>query len=173
MFCQTSLPTNPSPPPGLVFLRIKKWPLIFFSWEWTIDARNKFYTWSHLKIFIFDSVIFVHFCPKSDISGALGPLHYITLKSFTMNLMDGTNCKTCFGCPRMVICGPWKTVFFFSKIEFGESPDFSAFFFVKPSLIDLGLVAIVASLKVDKSFPTFKESITLSWPALALPPCFA
>ena len=58
-------------------------------------------------------------------------LHYIILKYFTINLMDGTKCKTCFGCPRIVLCGPWKTLF--SKIEFGsgwpppwfgESPDF-------------------------------------------------
>ena len=35
--------------------------------------------------------------PKSDISGALGPIHYITLKTFAMALGDGTKCKTCFG----------------------------------------------------------------------------
>ena len=34
--------------------------------------------------------------PKPDISGALGPIHYITLKAFAMALGDGTNCKTCF-----------------------------------------------------------------------------
>ena len=47
--------------------------------------------------------------PKSDISGALRPIHYITLKAFAMALGDRTKCKTCFGCPRMVLCGPWKT----------------------------------------------------------------
>ena len=41
------------------------------------------------------------------ISGAVGPIHYITLKAFAMAL--GTKCKTCFGCPRMVLCGHWKT----------------------------------------------------------------
>ena len=53
-----------------------------------------------------------------------------------MTLGDGIKCKTCFGCPRMVLCGPWRKNFFsFSKIEFGlgwppppprfgESPDF-------------------------------------------------
>ena len=35
--------------------------------------------------------------PKSDISGALRPIHYITLKTFAMALGDGTKCKTCFG----------------------------------------------------------------------------
>ena len=39
---------------------------------------------------------------KSDISGALGPIHYITLKAFAMALEDGTKCKTCFGGPRMI-----------------------------------------------------------------------
>ena len=64
-----------------------------------MDAQNKFYTWPHLKIFIFASVISVSFAqnrPKSDISGALGPIHYITLKAFVMALGDGTKCKTCF-----------------------------------------------------------------------------
>ena len=27
--------------------------------------------------------------PKSDISGALGPIHYITFKAFAMELVDG------------------------------------------------------------------------------------
>ena len=40
--------------------------------------------------------------PKSDISGALGPIHYITLKAFAMALGDGTKCKTCFVGPRMI-----------------------------------------------------------------------
>ena len=44
--------------------------------------------------------------PKSDISGALGPIYYITLKAFAMALGGRTKCKTCFGCPRMVLCGP-------------------------------------------------------------------
>ena len=43
---------------------------------------------------------------KSDISRALGPIHYITLKAFAMVLGDRTKCKTCFECPRMVLCGP-------------------------------------------------------------------
>ena len=41
--------------------------------------------------------------PKSDISGALGPIHYITLKAFAMALGDRTKCKTCFGGPRMIL----------------------------------------------------------------------
>ena len=46
---------------------------------------------------------FAHNRPKSDISGALGPIHYITLKAFAMALGDGTKCKTCFGGPRMIL----------------------------------------------------------------------
>ena len=51
-----------------------------------------------------------------------------------MALGDGTKCKTCFGSPRMVLCGPpSKTFSFFQKQSlvrvdpppwFGESPDF-------------------------------------------------
>ena len=80
--------------------------------------------------------------PKSDISGALRPIHYITLKAFAMALGDRTKCKTCFECPRMVLCGPWKTIL--SKIEFGSGvthppglvnhQTFYLIFFVKPSL---------------------------------------
>ena len=36
-------------------------PIIIFLGKWTIDAWNKFYTWSHPKIFIFASVISVSF----------------------------------------------------------------------------------------------------------------
>ena len=132
VFCQTSLDPHP---PVWCFTTPN-----FLFWEWTIDARNKFYTWSHLKIFIFDSVIFVHFCPKSDNSGALGPLHYITLKSFTMNLMDGTKWKHVLSVLEWP--GPmWslKNLFFFFKNRvwfgvtplaprFGKSPDFSEIF---------------------------------------------
>ena len=46
---------------------------------------------------------FAHYRPKSDISVALGPIHYITLKAFAMALGDGTKCKTCFGGPRMIL----------------------------------------------------------------------
>ena len=38
----------------------------------------------------------------------MGPIHYITLKAFAMTLWDGTNCKTCFCCYSMVLCGPKK-----------------------------------------------------------------
>ena len=60
-----------------------------------------------------------------------------------MALGDGTKCKTCFGCPRMVLCGPWKPFFFFKNIVwFGVTPPpglvnyhtFYLIFFVKPSL---------------------------------------
>ena len=42
----------------------KKKNTIIFFWKWTIDAWNKFYTWSHLNIFIIASVISVYICPK-------------------------------------------------------------------------------------------------------------
>ena len=35
--------------------------------------------------------------PKSDISGALGTIHYITLNAFAMALRDEIKCKKCFG----------------------------------------------------------------------------
>ena len=38
--------------------------------------------------------------PKSDISGALGPIHYNTLKAFALG--DGTKCEHVLG----VLCGP-------------------------------------------------------------------
>ena len=41
--------------------------------------------------------------PKSDISGGLGPIHYIVSKAFAMALGDRTKCKTCFGGPRMIL----------------------------------------------------------------------
>ena len=45
----------------IVFFRIKMITTNFLFWKWTIDARNKFYTWSHLKIFLFASVIWLKF----------------------------------------------------------------------------------------------------------------
>ena len=33
-------------------------------------------------------------------------LHLPIIKAFAMALGDGTKCKTCFGCPGMVLCGP-------------------------------------------------------------------
>ena len=71
--------SDPRPPRFALFFREKNWPIIFGG-KWTIDAWNKFYTWSHPKIFIFASVISVSFAqnrPKSDISGALGPIHCV------------------------------------------------------------------------------------------------
>ena len=41
--------------------------------------------------------------PSYDISGALGPIHYITLKAFAIAFGDGTKCKTCFGGHRMIL----------------------------------------------------------------------
>ena len=54
---------------------------------------------------------FAHNRPKSDISGALRPIHYITLKAFAMALGDGTKCKTCFGVPRMILHAHCKNTF--------------------------------------------------------------
>ena len=59
-----------------------------------------------LYLLLFYQFTFAPNRPKSYISGALGPIHYITLKAFAMALGDRTKCKTCFGCPRMVLCGP-------------------------------------------------------------------
>ena len=87
-------------------------------------CTKKIYTWSHQKISLFAFVISVYICPKSDISGALGPIHYITLKAFAMALGGRTKCKTCFGCPRMVLCVPWKTLIFLQKLSLvrGDPP---------------------------------------------------
>ena len=49
------------------------------------------------------------------------PIHYITLKAFAMILGDGTKCKTCSGCPGIVLCGRWN---FFLSIWFGKRPEF-------------------------------------------------
>ena len=73
LICQTSL----DPPPGLAFLRMKNWPIIFF-WKWTIDVWKKIYTWSHLKIFLFASVISVYICPNLITAGHWD--YYITLQ---------------------------------------------------------------------------------------------
>ena len=55
VFCQTS------PPPFGVFTNKKITPTFLF-WKWTIDAGNKFYTWSHQQISLFASVILVYIC---------------------------------------------------------------------------------------------------------------
>ena len=49
-----------------------------------------------------------------------------------MALGDGTMCKTCFECPRMVLCGPWKKLFFSSQklIWFGVIPTLFNWFFL-------------------------------------------
>ena len=53
VFCQTSLDTLHPPAHGLVFSRRKQITHIFFLKMNHIYPGNKFYTWSHLKIFIF------------------------------------------------------------------------------------------------------------------------
>ena len=53
---------------------------------------------------------------------------YITLHQKFWN--DGTKCKTCFGCPWMVLCGPWKFFFFKNGVWF----HFYLIFSVQPSL---------------------------------------
>ena len=69
--------------------------------NFTLDSIQKY-----LYLLLLYQFTFAQNRPKSDISGALGPIHYITLKAFAMVLGDETKCKTCFGCPRMVLCGP-------------------------------------------------------------------
>ena len=56
-----------------------------------------------LYLLLLHQFTFAHNRPTSDISGALGPIHYITLKAFAMALGDGTKCKSCFGGPRMIL----------------------------------------------------------------------
>ena len=69
--------------------------------------------------------------PKSDVSGALGPIHYITLKAFALAALgDGTKCKTCFGSPRMIL---HVEVWLFTTLRdpptlFGKRPHFFRFF---------------------------------------------
>ena len=48
---------------------------------------------------------------KSDISEALGPIQYITLKAFAMASGDGTKCKICFGGPIMIPHAQCKNTF--------------------------------------------------------------
>ena len=55
-----------------------------------------------LKLILLYQFTIAHNRSKSDISGALGPKHYITLKAFAMASGDGTKCKTCFRGPRMI-----------------------------------------------------------------------
>ena len=90
VFCQTSLD-----PPGLVFLRIKNWPINLFSCPsfeviWAMPERNWFFS---CDVFWYQR------------GARTNTLHYI--KSFC-NGIGG-----CFECPRMVLC-PWKKPFFFS-----------------------------------------------------------
>ena len=59
-----NLPTTPPPNPVWSFSDEKITPYHFFL-EWAIAACKNFYTWSHLKILIFDSVIFIYICPKT------------------------------------------------------------------------------------------------------------
>ena len=56
-----------------------------------------------LYLLLLHQFTFAHNRPKSDISGAQGPIHYITLKAFAMASGDGTKRKTCFGGPRMIL----------------------------------------------------------------------
>ena len=75
----------PAPPRFGLFYKKKNWLVFFFS-KWTI-AKS-------LYLVLLYQFTFAHNRPKSDISGALGPIHYITLKAFAMALGDRTKCKT-------------------------------------------------------------------------------
>ena len=79
--------------------------------NFTLDSIQKY-----LYLLLLYQFTFAQNRPKSDISGALGSIHYITLKAFAVALGDGTKCKTCFVCPRMV---PEKTSLFKLGVWFG------------------------------------------------------
>ena len=59
--------------------------------------------------------------PKSDISGALGPIHYITLKAFAMASGDGTKCFGGFGYSEMATRTGLTTSSSTPMIRLGES----------------------------------------------------
>ena len=70
------------PPPVLVFLWIKCWPIIFF-WKmnhWCV--KQILHLVPSKNLLLFYQFTFAQNRPKSDISGALRPIHYITLKGF-------------------------------------------------------------------------------------------
>ena len=119
-FARTGIPTLNGHISKPVALR-EKWKKInsnYFSilgldrWFRNFPQYIFYHFWLYMRpfsvfiIFIFASVISVSFAqnrPKSDISGALRPIHYITLKAFAMASGDGTKYKTCFGGPRMIL----------------------------------------------------------------------
>ena len=102
------LPKNPRPSPPPVFLRffLENGPLMRET-NFTLGPIQK-----SLYLLLLYQFTFAQNRPKSDITGA-NTLHYITLKAFAMASGDGTKCKTCFGGPRMALCGPWKRNLFF------------------------------------------------------------
>ena len=60
------------PPPGMVFLRIKKITPIFSFGNKITNGWNKFYIWSHSKILFFCSLILTFFFP------GFGPLRLLS-----------------------------------------------------------------------------------------------
>ena len=57
---------GPPPPVVSVFATPKITP-IFFVRKCIYNGQNKFYAWSHVKIFLFSSIIMVHFYHESTI----------------------------------------------------------------------------------------------------------
>ena len=63
----------------------------------------------------------LYICPKSDTSGAHGPIHYITLKAFAMASGDGTKCFGGFGYSEMATRTGLTTSSSTPMIRLGES----------------------------------------------------
>ena len=111
--CPFDKPPLDTPSPVCPFFREKKLASIFFENEPLVRETN--FTLGPIQkplyLLLLYQFTFAHYRPKSEISGALGPIHYITLKAFAMALGDGTKCKTSFEGPRMILHAHWKNTF--------------------------------------------------------------
>ena len=77
----TNLPRTPLP--GLPFFPKKKnLPVIFLENEPLVRETN--FTLGPIQKPLYFQFFFAHYTPKSVISWALGPIHYITLKALGM-----------------------------------------------------------------------------------------
>ena len=57
---QKQNPPGPPPPRCVLFCHTKNYPH-FFVGKCIYNGQNKFYAWSHVKIFLFSSIIMVQF----------------------------------------------------------------------------------------------------------------
>ena len=110
------------------FLWFSSFLVYKFLWFLWFSSSLFFFHWCTKQILdvVPSKNIFICFCytslhlPKIWYQRGTGTntLHYI--KSFCngtgeWGLGDGTKCKTCIGCPRMILCGPWKPFFLLQK----------------------------------------------------------